>query len=332
MRIVCFGDFLLHFSPHDNDRFLQTDLMSMSYTGAEMNVCCALAFWGEKTEFVTKIPDNALSLKGKMFLNSFKIKTDNIKYGEGRMGLYFLEKGHALRPSSVIYDRTNTVFTNLSFEDYDWDIVLNSARAFYLSGITPSLSGSLFECCKKVLKKAREYNVPVFYDVNLRPTICSIDKSREIFNSLSPYITHLISNEEHLKQLLDFKCEETENVCRLFDISKITFEKTKIKNIAITVRRTISAHQTCIYSSFYNGDEIAISPHYEIDVVDRVGSGDAFSAGIVYAVLNNLSLQDTINFAAASCALKHTINSDINFSTVDEIKNVVHNNRLDVKR
>lgn len=332
MNIVCFGDYLIHFSPHDNDRFLQTDLMSLSFTGAEANVCCALSFWGEKTQFVTKIPDNALSLKGKMFLNSFGIETDNIKYGEGRMGLYFLEKGYALRPSSVIYDRTNTVFTNSHFEDYDWDNILKSARAFYLSGITPSLSESLFKCCKMVLKKAREYNIPVFYDVNLRPAICSLEKSREIFYSLSPYITYLISNEEHLKQLLCYEKGENKREERLLSLSKFASRKLQIDNIAITVRRTLTAHQTVIYSSFFNGEDIAFSPKYEIDVVDRVGSGDAFSAGIVYSVLNDFGLQKTVNFAIASCALKHTINSDINFSTLNEIENTVKNSRLDVRR
>ena len=311
---------------------MQASSMEITFTGAEANVCAALAFWGENVEFITKLPKHHLATRGIAFLKSFGIKTDRIEYGDGKMGLYFLEKGHAIRPSSVIYDRENSVFTNSKFFDYDWDSILKNSDAFYLSGITPSLSESLLDCCEKVLKKAHKYGIPVFYDVNLRPSICSIEKSKEIFKTLSPYITHLISNEEHLKQLLGYSSLETEDRLRLLDLSKIASQKTNIKNIAITVRRTISAHQTKIYGGYFDGSSIAISPEYEIDVVDRVGSGDAFSAGIVYSFAHKFNINDTINFSVASCALKHTIKNDINYSFLQEIFNVMQSKNLDVNR
>lgn len=332
MSIVGFGDFLMHFSPHDNDRFLQASSMDITFTGAEANVCAALGFWKEKVRFVTKLPPHDLSLKGKMFLKGFDIDTDFIQYDNGRMGVYFLEKGHSVRPSSVIYDRLGTVFTNSKYEDYNWDEILKDASAFYISGITPSLSDSLFDCCEKALKKSHKMGIPVFYDVNLRPSICDIEKSRIIFERLSPYITYLISNEEHLKQILDYSQAETEDKKRLLDLSQTISAKTDIKNIVITVRRTISAHQSTIFASYFNGENIAISPKYELDIVDRVGSGDAFSAGIVYSHINGFDIYDAIKFSAASCALKHTINSDINFSNVDEIKAATKILNYDVNR
>lgn len=332
MNIVGFGDFLIHFSPCGNERFLQADSMSMKFTGAEANVCAALAFWGENVQFVTKLPKHHLALKGEMFLKSFNIKTDFIEHGNGRMGLYFLEKGHAMRPSTVIYDRQGTAFTNCGLNDFDWETIFKNSDAFYLSGITPSLSNNLLDCCEQILKKARSKNISVFYDVNLRPTICDIKKSREIYRRLSPYITHLISNEEHLKQLTEYYSEDKNTATRLKTLSSFVSKKTNIKNIAITVRETINAHKTIILASYSNGKDFTLSPKYEIDVVDRVGSGDAFSAGIVYSVTNNFSTLDTVNFSIASCALKHTINDDINFSTVEEIKTVMSNKNLDVNR
>ena len=332
MKIVGFGDYLIHFSPFGNERFLQADLMTTTYTGAEANVCAALAFWNEDVSFITRLPEHHLATKGVMFLKSFGIHTDSIAYGSGRMGLYFLEKGHDLRPSAVIYDRSETVFTKSCFSDYDWAHILDHADAFYLSGITPSLSDSLLDCCEQVLRLAKDKNIPVFFDVNLRPTLCSLVKSREIFAALSPYITHLISNEEHLKQLLDYAPSTDEVQPRLEELSHKAREATGIANIAITVRRTINAHQTAVYASYFSGSTMAVSQKYEIDVVDRVGSGDAFSAGIVYSVLHSFDHADTVNFAMASGALKHTVNSDINYATLPEIRNLMASKGFDVVR
>jgi len=332
MKIVGFGDFLIHFSPIDNQRFVQADLMQMSFTGAEANVCAALSFWGEDVQFVTKVPDHALAKKGLMFLNSLGVKTEYIPIDNGRMGIYFLENGYSIRPSSVIYDRQNTLFSECKYQDYRWDEILKDTRALYISGITPSLSENLLQCSKRVLQEAKSRGISVFYDVNLRPSICSIERSRMIFAELCPYITHLIGNEEHLKQSLEIKYPSTENTSRLFEFTKTVQEKTNINNIAVTVRRTPSANKAIVYASYYNGTDFAISKEQRLDVVDRVGSGDAFSAGFVYSVLHDFSVKNTIEFSIISSALKHTINNDINFSTLREIKSIIQSQGCDVIR
>lgn len=331
MKVVGFGDFLIHFSPTDKMRFYQADEMRLSFTGAEANVCAALGFWGIDTEFVTKIPEHALAVKGVSFLKSNSVVTKNIAYGNGRMGVYFLEIGHDLRPSQVIYDREGTVFVRSDYEDYNWDNILCNADVFYLSGITPSLSENLLNCCKRVLAKCREQGIVTVYDVNLRPAICNTERSREIFAELSPYIDCLISNEEHLKLLLDLK-PEAEGEKRFAELFEVTRTKTGIEKIAITVRRTPSASKAVISAAYFNGNEIAISRAREIDVVDRVGSGDAFSAGLVYSMINNFTAKEAVEFATASSALKHTIHNDINFSTVREIKALVDSSSCDVRR
>ena len=332
MKITGFGDFLMHFSPIEKMRFHQAELMHLSFTGAEANVCMALGFWGEETEFVTRLPEHSLSKKGVSFLKSNGVGVQHIVYGTGRMGVYFLESGHSLRSSQVIYDRGGTLFANSSIQDYDWDHILFDTQIFYLSGITPSLSDNLLECCKEVLAECRKRNIPVFYDVNLRPALCDIEKSREIFAALCPYITYLIGNEEHLKQLLEIHISEQEDPSRLLDLTKRIQNDTKINNIAITVRRTPSANKAIIYASYYDGTEFAVSERTHIDVVDRVGSGDAFSAGVVYSFLHNFSAGKTVAFATASSAIKHTINSDINFATVQEIESLIDRKFCDVRR
>lgn len=330
--VVGFGDYLIHFSPNEYDRFIQTEMMKMSFTGAEANVCIALGFWGEETSFVTKIPRHQLSQKGLSFLKGNGVGTENIEHGDGRMGIYFLEKGFSLRPSSVIYDRGGSLFVESKYEDYKWDNILSDATAFYLSGITPVLSDNLLSCCKKVLADCKKRNIPVFYDVNLRTKLCTLEKSREMFFELYPYIDYLIGNEEHLKMLFKLDIPESEESNRLLNLSKIVHEKTDIKNIAITVRRTLSANKAKVYASYYCEDEFAVSTERTIDVVDRVGSGDAFSAGILYSFIHKYDAKHTVEFSTISSALKHTINNDINFSSVDEIEAILSGNSYDVRR
>ena len=334
MRITGFGDYLIHFSPIQDERFMQADYMHMTFTGAEANVLAALAFWGEDTAFVTKLPRHLLAKKGAAFLTGCGVDMDGVAYGEGRMGTYYLEKGRSLRPSVVIYDRIPSAFTESRWEDYDWDTILSGTDLFYLCGITPALSDSLLEICSKVLPEARKRNIPVFFDVNYRPALGSAEQAGKVLRSLAPYITHLIGNEEHLKQLLGVHSDYAEDQPsqRLLDLTRQVHAVTRIPNIAITVRRTITASHTKIFASWFTEDEFALSPEYDIQIVDRVGSGDAFSAGLIYAVVHGYSAEQAVRFAAASNALKHTIQDDINFASVEEIESIMRQHGFDVRR
>lgn len=334
MKITGFGDYLIHFSPIHDERFMQTDYMHMTFTGAEANVCAALAFWGENTRFVTKLPKHLLSKRSVAFLTGCGVDTSYIAYGEGRMGVYYLEKGQSLRPSVVIYDRAPSAFTEASYENFDWDRILEDTKTFYLCGITPALSENLFQICCRLLPEVRKRSIPVFFDVNYRPALGSPECAGETFRALAPYITHLIGNEEHLKMLLGVSSSHGEDAPaqRLEDLTMQVRRQTGIPHIAITVRRTIDASNTIVYASYSDETAFSISPEYRIQVVDRVGSGDAFSAGLVYGVMHGLSVADTVQFAAASNAMKHTIHDDINFASVEEINALLHRQGYDVRR
>jgi 2-dehydro-3-deoxygluconokinase len=317
-----------------NERFAQSKYVQMSFTGAEANVCCALGIWGEKTEFVTKLPDNILAQSGVAFLRGTSVDTSHIVYGEGRMGTYYLEHGHGIRSSVVVYDRAHSVFCESRFDDYQWNEILEGAYCLYVSGITPALSDGLFDCVLNAMKAARSKGISVYFDVNYRAKLLSVEKAAFIFNALSPYITHLIGNEEHLKSILNINSDHGEDQIRdrLTDITTKVSGKTGIPNIAVTVRRTISADHTVFYASYYDGRELALSPKYDLYPLDRVGSGDAFSAGLIYSVKKGSNAADSVRFAAASCAMKHEISNDINFSSVEEINSLMANRSLDVKR
>ncbi len=334
MKIVGFGDFLIHFSPVGSERFMQTDLMQMSFTGAEANVCAALSYWGEKTEFVSRLPNHFLAQKGISFLKSLGIMTDNIPSAEARMGVYFLENGRSVRPSYVIYDRNDTAFAKSKFEDYNVDSIFENAGILYLSGITPSLSENVLDCCLKMVKEAQKRNIKVFFDINYRPTLASPEKAKSIMTQLFPYITHLIGNEEHLKMILGITSfyGEKDRENRLRDITVKVQEHTGIDNVAVTVRRTISSDETIVYAAYRQKEAFSQSPERRVFVVDRVGSGDAFSAGLIYGTVNNYTVEACVNFASAACVMKHTITKDINFATVQEIDNLINTNAYDVRR
>ena len=334
MKIVGFGDFLIHFSPLMNERFAQSRLVQMSFTGAEANVCAAIGLWGEKSELVTKLPDNILTQSGVSFLKSLSVGVEHIAYGSGRMGTYYLEKGHGLRSSVVVYDRSHSVFCESCFEDYGWDEILKDADALYVTGITPALSDGLFDATLRAMQLARQKGIKVYFDVNYRAALLSMEKAAENFNTLMPYITHLIGNEEHLKGILGMKTAYSEEQFeeRLTEVTEAVAKKTGIPNIAVTARRTLSADHTMFCASYFDGSTFAMSPVYEIHPLDRVGSGDAFSAGLVYGDMKGYSVSESVSFAAASCAMKHEIADDVNFASVNEIRALMEKRGFDVKR
>lgn len=334
MKVVGFGDYMIHFSPIMDERFMQSRLMQMSFTGAEANVCAALGLWGEKTQLITRLPDHELAQSGISFLKSLSVGTEHIAFGPGRMGTYYLEKGSGVRPSVVIYDRVPSAFTESSYADYDWDAIFRDADFLYVTGITPALSDSLMDATEQAMREAHKRGIRIVFDINYRPKLLSVEKAGANFDRLRPYISYLIGNEEHCKLLLQLSSRygEDQPEKRLQDMTGQVSKATGIPNAAVTVRRTPSASKAVFYAGYTDGKEFAMSPQYHLQVVDRVGSGDAFSAGFLYGVIHGKSVADTVCFAAAACAMKHEIVSDINFSTVKEIEALKESTGFDVRR
>ena len=333
-KVVGFGDYLIHFSPMGYQRFVQASLMNMSFTGAEANVCAALAYMGAKTEFVTALPVHDLAKHGVAFIRGLGVNTDHIHYGGKRMGVYFLESGASLRSSGVIYDREDSAFCESKTEDYDWEKILEDCGYFYTTGITCALSASLRQCCREALKLAKEKGIVTILDLNYRSKLGTTEDFRGIIEEMAEHLDCLIINEEHSKMLFGISNDysEEESYHRVQDYAMQVKKLTGIEKIAMPVRRTLSASDARIYAGLLNGESFALSDTYDIHVVDRVGSGDAFSSGIIYSLLHDFDTQYAVNWAAASGALKHTIESDINFSSVEEIRALLEKRSGDVKR
>lgn len=333
-KVVGFGDYLIHLSPEGYMRFAQASSYDMTFTGAEANVLAALSLWGTDTEFVTAVPDNPIAKKAVAFMRGFGTKTDNIHTGEKRMGLYFLEKGASLRSSGVIYDRENTSFTSSCFEDYNWESIFSDCGCFYITGITAMLSESLRDACTKALALAKKKGIKTVLDLNFRSKLGSTEDFRNVIMEFAKHLDCLIINEEHSKMLFGITNEffEEEAFDRVENYTKQVQKITGIKTIAMPVRRTISASDARVYAGLLDGEAFALGNTFDIHVVDRVGSGDAFSAGIVYSIMNDYDAERTVNFASASSALKHTVESDINYSDISEIEALLKPSFGDVKR
>lgn len=334
MKITGFGDYLVHLSPVGKERFSQADLWHMSFTGAEENVCAALGMWGEDVSFVTRLPENALASRSLSALRSYGIDTSFVVRGGDRMGVYYLENGASVRPSQVIYDRASSAFTKAVPGDFDFNAIVSESDVLYLTGITPALSDNLLNCSLELCKSASLRGKRIIMDINYRPSLLSVEKARENLLALAPYVTTLIGNEEHLKLLLGITSSfgEDEAPGRLSDITEKVRRFLRIPSVAVTVRRTVSSDETVIYSSFSDGCDFAFSKPVRLSVVDRVGSGDAYSAGIVYAAVHGFDARKTADFAAASCALKHTVSGDINMVSLGEIENYLSQKQSDVIR
>jgi 2-dehydro-3-deoxygluconokinase len=284
--------------------------------------------------FVSKLPTHEIGQAAVNSLRKFGVDTTKIVRGGERVGIYYCEKGASQRPSKVIYDRAYSSIAMAKKDDFDWNKIFEGVEWFHFTGITPALSDEVAEICLAACKEAKKRNIYVVYDVNFRPTLLSAEKAGEFLKKFAPFITHLIGNEEHLKMILGIKSEfgEDSRERRLRDIAEQTRTLLGIPDIAVTVRRTLSASDAVTYAAFLSGESFAVSPEYHTHVVDRVGSGDAFSAGLIYGLTKGYSVTDTVGFAAASCAIKHTITNDINFSDPDEIGKLMKNGAPDVRR
>ena len=262
-------------------------------------------------------------------LRKFGVDTESIVRDGDRVGIYYVEKGASQRPSKVIYDRAFSAIAMSAPEDFDWDKVFERASWFHFTGITPALGNNVADICLAACKKAKEKNMTVSFDLNYRKNLWSSQKAKEVVTRLTPYIDICIANEEDAEKAFGIKAENT-------DVTggKLSYEGYKqvaeklareygFKQVATTLRESISASDNNWSAMLYDGKEFYFSKKYNIHIVDRVGGGDSFGAALIYAALSGFSPQDTIEFSVAASCLKHTIQGDFNLLSVPEVKALV---------
>lgn len=321
-KIVCFGEIMMRLNPLNKERFIQADNFAISYSGAEANVCASLANYFEDSSqiyFVSKVPANELGKSSIKTLRSQNINTEYVVQGGQRLGLYFLEEGASQRPSKVIYDRKNSSFAESSISDYDWDIIFEDCSWFHFSGITPALSENLVEICKIACKKAKEKNIKISCDLNYRKKLWTTEKANSVMSELFEFVDVCIANEEDVQNVFGLQGSYEE-------LAQKIIQKFSCKLVAFTLRESFSADKNIWSSLLFSKTESFKSEKYEIQIVDRVGAGDSFSGALIYALLNDYSNQNSLEFATAASCLKHSIHGDFNQVTVDEVLSLMKGN------
>lgn len=329
MTVVTFGEIMLRLAPEGYTRFVQADKYLATYGGGEANVAVSLANFGIDTRYVTKLPDNEIGQGAVNSLRKFGVGTRFIARGGGRVGIYFLERGASQRPSKVIYDRAGSSISTASQQDFDWDAIYEGADWFHFTGITPALSEGVAEITLAAVKKAKAKGITVSCDLNYRKKLWSKEKARETMTALMPYVDIVIANEEDCSDVFGIKADGTDitggeiSKNGYKSVAKQLQEKFSLKAVAITLRGSISASDNKWSAMLYDGKDYYFSKEYMMHIVDRVGGGDSFAAGLIYSMLSGYDTQKAIEFAAGASCLKHTIEGDFNLVSVAEVLNLI---------
>ncbi len=329
VKVVTFGEIMLRLSPPGFKRFTQTRSFDAIYGGGEANVAVSLANFGIPVNYVTRLPEKELGDGCIQFLRQYGVGTDKILRGGNRLGIYFLEIGSTQRPSKVIYDRANSAITTAQLGMFDWDEIFDGAEWFHWTGITPAIAQNLAEICLEAAKTAKDKGLTVSCDLNYRSKLWNYGKEpSEVMSELVKYSDVAIGNEEDADKVFGIKAPDTDVTSGKVDAQKYKYvgeelmkKFPNLKYVAITLRGSISASHNTWSGVLYDGNTLYLGPQYDVThIVDRVGGGDAFAAGIIYGYLSYKNApQKWLNFAIAASCLKHTIIGDFNLVSVDEV-------------
>lgn len=331
-KIVTIGELMLRLSTPGNSRFVQSDSFYVNYGGGEANVAVSLQNYGNEAFFVSKIPANELGQAAINSLRRFGVNTSFVARGGSRLGIYYLETGSSLRPSKVIYDRAHSSISEAMPEDFDFDSIFRDADWFHWSGITPALSKNMSECVRLACIAAKKAGVTISCDLNYRHKLWSAKEAREVMCPLMEFVDVCIGNEEDAEKCLGFRPEaDIEHGKTDADGYKSIFQgmvkKFGFKYVVGTLRESFSASHNGWKALIYDGKEFCESRRYEINpIVDRVGGGDSFSAGIIHGLANGKPMDWTLEFAVAASALKHTIPGDVNMVSLQEVESLMNGN------
>lgn len=331
MKTLCFGEILLRLASPGYTKLFQKDNLEATFCGGEANVAVSLAILGQESSFITKVPNNDI---GKAAINSmryFGVDTSKVVYGGGRLGTYYLEKGVSQRPSKVIYDRAYSSLASAEPEEFDWDMIFNGVDWFHWTGINPALSENVAEICRQACIMAKKRGITVSCDLNYRGNLWSSAEAQKTMTKLMPYVDVCVANEEDADKALGIKAADTDVESGKLDrngykdVALQICDKYGCKYVAITLRQSYSASRNGWSGMLYDDakEETYFSKTYDIQIVDRVGGGDSFTAGLIYALSNGLENEYAINFAVAASCLKHTIEGDYNRSTVLDIEALI---------
>ncbi len=331
-KIVTFGELLLRLASPGYTRLFQTGEFEASFCGGEANVAVSLALFGQNVSFVSKLPDNDVGVSAVQTLRSFGVDVTKISFGEGRMGLYYLEKGASQRPSKVIYDRQFSAMALAKPADFHWDAIFSDCDWFHWTGITPALSEDLALICLDACQAAKKRGIPISCDLNYRSKLWDRKTAQSVMLKLMPYVDVCIGNEEDAEVMLGIPVPEVDvdrGIISEEGLKRVAEEIGKrfgCGRVAFSLRRSYSASRNGWQGMLYDcaTGHVYLSDAYDIQIVDRVGGGDSFSAGLIYGLICKKDLQAVLDFAVAASCLKHTIEGDFNRTSVRDVELLLH--------
>lgn len=331
MKVLSFGEILLRLASPGYTKLFQKDSLDATFCGGEANVAVSLAILGQESSFITKVPNNDVGRAAINSMRYFGVNTSKVIYGGGRLGTYYLEKGASQRPSKIIYDRAYSSIALAEPEEFDWDAILDGVEWFHWTGINPALSENVAEICRQACIAAKKKEITVSCDLNYRGNLWSSTEAQKTMTKLMPYVDVCVANEEDAEKVLGIKAAGTDvengklDRNGYKDVALQICDKYGCKYMAITLRQSYSASRNGWSGMLYDAtkEETWFSKTYDIQIVDRVGGGDSFTAGLIYALSNGLGNEYAINFAVAASCLKHTIEGDYNRSTVLDIEKLM---------
>ncbi len=325
-KVVTFGEIMLRLAPEGYYRFFQNDRMQATFGGGEANVAVSLANFGIDSTYVTKLPCHAIGQAAVDSLHYFGVDTSKIVRGGERVGIYYLEKGASQRGSVCIYDRAHSAIAEAVRSDFTWTSILEGADWFHFTGITPALGGELADICLDACKAAKAKGVKISCDLNYRGKLWTRAEACEAMTKLCEYVDVCIANEEDAKDIFGIEADGSDiyggklNHKGYKSVAKQLADRFGFEKVAITLRSSISASDNDWAGMLYDGKDYCFSKSYHLHIVDRVGGGDSFGAGLIYAMLSGRCSQDAIEFAVAASALKHSIEGDFNRVSVSEVE------------
>lgn len=328
MKIVTFGEIMMRLNPEGYTRFVQAERFEASYAGGEANVAVSLANFGLDAAFVTKLPANPLGEAARNAVRRFGVETKDIVWGGPRLGVYFVEKGASQRASKVVYDRAGSSIALARRGDFDWAKILKGVRWFHFTGITPALGGDLPAICLDALKWCRAHRITVSCDLNYRGKLWTKAEAGACMEKLVPYVDVLIANEADAADVFGIggKGSDVErgrlDKAGYVSVAEQLIARFGCKKIAITLRTSLSAFDNLWAGMLYDAKakKAVFSTEYKLHIVDRVGGGDSFGGGLIYALATGRGPQASIDFAVAASALKHSIEHDFNLVSVAEVE------------
>jgi len=327
--VVTFGELLLRLTTKQHERFVQAESFDARYTGAEANAAVSLANWGIEAFAVSKVPDHEIGQACINYLRRFGVNTDFVARGGKRLGIVFAEIGASQRPSQLIYDRAHSCFQEADPAEFRWEEILPGKDWFHFSGTAPARGAKIVRALKDAFSLAKKNGLIISCDMNYRSKLWTIEDARRVMPELMEFVDVAMMGVEDAIQIFGIRIPEAVRSNLIQDPSPLTevlanlSKRFNFSHVAMTLKKEASASANQILGLLYDGREMVRSRLYDIVVVDRIGGGDAFTAGLIYGLLMGEPSERTIEFAAAASCLKHTIPGDFNLVSLDEVKHLV---------